>query len=57
MILGQMQNPAIFPADHFSDLLGRLPADIDLDALARQTKAIDKGAPVAGEIRMRGIST
>jgi hypothetical protein len=32
-------------------------ADIDLDALARQTKAIDKGAPVAGEIRIGGIST
>jgi hypothetical protein len=28
-----------------------------LDALARQTKAIDKGAPLAGEIRIGGIST
>jgi hypothetical protein len=37
-----MQNPASFPADQFSDLLGRLPADIDLDALARQTKAIER---------------
>jgi hypothetical protein len=37
-----MQNPACFPADQFSDLLGRLPADIDLDALARQTKAIER---------------
>jgi hypothetical protein len=32
-------------------------ADIDLDALARQTKAIDKGAPLVGEIRIGGIST
>jgi hypothetical protein len=37
-----MQNPASFPADQFSELLGRLPADIDLDALARQTKAIER---------------
>ena len=37
-----MQNPTSFPADQFSELLGRLPADIDLDALARQTKAIER---------------
>jgi len=37
-----MQNPASLPADQFSDLLGRLPADLDLDALAWQTKAIER---------------
>ncbi len=37
-----MRNPASLPADQFSDLLGRLPADIDLDALARRTKAIER---------------
>lgn len=35
-----MQTTASLPGDQFSDLLGRLPADLDLDALARQTKAI-----------------
>jgi Transposase DDE domain len=37
-----MQNPASLSADQFSELLRRLPADIDLDALARQTKAIER---------------
>ena len=37
-----MQNTASLPADQFSDLLGRLPADLDLDALAWQTKAIER---------------
>ena len=37
-----MQNTASLPADQFSDLLGRLPHDLDLDALAWQTKAIER---------------
>jgi hypothetical protein len=35
-----MQNTASLPADRFGELLRRLPADLDLDALAQQTKAI-----------------
>jgi hypothetical protein len=52
-----MQNTASLPADQFSDLLGRLPHDLDLDALAWQTKAIerkrkiDTGTEVDPEIR------
>jgi hypothetical protein len=37
-----MRNTASFPADQFSDLLLRLPPDLDLDGLARQTKAIQR---------------
>jgi hypothetical protein len=44
-----MQNTASVPADQFSDLLKRLPADLDLDALALEPKIqrkrkIDGGA-------------
>lgn len=35
-----MQNTASLPADQYEALLLRLPPDLDLDALARQTKAI-----------------
>lgn len=35
-----MQTTASLPADRYSDLLQRLPATLDLDDLARQTKAI-----------------
>ena len=35
-----MQTTASLRADWFDALLGRLPTDLDLDALARQTKAI-----------------
>jgi hypothetical protein len=35
-----MQSPPSIPLDHYSDLLGRLPADLDLDVLARETGAI-----------------
>ena len=41
-----MQNIASPPADQFSDLLGRLPPDLDLDKLARQTKAIERNRKV-----------
>ena len=37
-----MQNTASVPTDSFADLLKRLPADIDLDRLARETKAIQR---------------
>src|SRR5258708_5339573 len=37
-----MQNTASLPADRFDELLRRLPADLDLDALAQQTKAIER---------------
>jgi hypothetical protein len=37
-----MQNTASLPADRFDELLRRLPADLDLDGLAHQTKAIER---------------
>jgi hypothetical protein len=37
-----MQNTASLPADRFDELLRRLPADLDLDTLAQQTKAIER---------------
>jgi hypothetical protein len=40
MIPGEMQTPASSLIDPFPDLLQRLPAGLDLDNLARQTKAI-----------------
>ena len=41
-ILGQMQNTASLPADQFEELLRRLPPSLDLDKLARETKAIER---------------
>jgi hypothetical protein len=40
LILG-IDATASLPIDHFSDVLGRLPPDLDLDALAFETKAIE----------------
>src|SRR5271157_912754 len=37
-----MQTTASLPADQFDALLRRLPTDLDLDSLARQTKAIER---------------
>src|SRR5450755_4535431 len=37
-----MQTTASVPADQFSDLLNRLPAGLDLDRLALETKAIQR---------------
>jgi hypothetical protein len=37
-----MHTMASLPADRFDELLRRLPADLDLEALARQTKAIER---------------
>jgi Transposase DDE domain len=37
-----MHTTASLPPDQYSTVLGRLPADLDLDALARQTKAIER---------------
>jgi hypothetical protein len=41
-----MQNTASPPADQYEAVLGRLPPDLDLDALARQTKAIERGRKI-----------
>jgi hypothetical protein len=38
-----MHNAASLPADQFDDLLRRFPAALDLDVLARQSKAIERG--------------
>ena len=37
-----MQAAASLPGDSFGDILARLPAGLDLDALALQTKAIER---------------
>ena len=37
-----MQTSACLPVDRFDELLRRLPANLDLDVLARQTKAIER---------------
>jgi len=37
-----MQTTASLPADQFEELLRRLPADLDLDRLAQETKAIER---------------
>ena len=37
-----MQPTASLPADRFDDLVRRLPSDLDLDALAHRTKAIER---------------
>ena len=37
-----MPTTASVPTDQFPDLLKRLPADLDLDALALETKAIQR---------------
>src|ERR1700729_2805733 len=37
-----MQNMASVPMDQFTDLLERLPAGLDLDSLALETKAIQR---------------
>jgi hypothetical protein len=42
MILGQMQPTASLPADQFDELLRRLPTNLDLDSLARETRAIER---------------
>jgi IS4 transposase len=42
-----MQSIASLPADQYSDLLGRLPRALDLDALAFQTKAIERRRDIA----------
>lgn len=46
---------ASLPTDHFSDVLGRLPPDLDLDALAFETKAIERRREIsdgAGLLRL-----
>jgi hypothetical protein len=43
-----MPDIASLPADQFENLLRRLPADLDLDALAHQTKAIERERELTG---------
>ena len=43
-----MQNTASVPTDQFPDLLKRLPAGLDLDMLARETKAIQHDRKIGG---------
>ena len=43
-----MQNPASVRTDQFPDLLNRLPAGLDLDTLARETKAIQRDRKIGG---------
>src|SRR5450631_2104440 len=43
-----MQNTASVPTDQFPELLTRLPAGLDLDTLARETKAIQRDRKIGG---------
>src|SRR5471032_647336 len=43
-----MQNTASVPTDQFPELLTRLPAGLDLDTLARETKAIQRDLKICG---------
>lgn len=43
-----MQTTASVPTDQFPDLLQRLPAGLDLDVLARETKAIQRDRNIRG---------
>ncbi len=42
-----MHHTASLPADHFDEVLRRLPADLDLDALALRTRAIERQRKIA----------
>jgi len=42
-----MHHTASLPADHFDEVLRRLPSDLDLDALALRTKAIERQRKIA----------
>jgi len=42
-----MPHPASASPDGFDELLRRLPSDLDLDALARETGAIQRGRKLA----------
>ena len=49
-----MQQLASLPADHFSDVLGRLAPGLDLDDVARRTKAIERRRVVGdGSVLLR----
>jgi hypothetical protein len=47
-----MEHISALPADQFDALLKRLPCDLDLDDLARQTKAIERGRKVVSGITL-----
>jgi len=47
-----MQTTASLPADQYSDLLSRLPTDLDLDGLAKTTKAIERKRKLGGGAKL-----
>jgi hypothetical protein len=47
-----MQNAASVPPDQFPDLLKRLPVGLDLDTLARETKAIQRDRKIGGGVNL-----
>lgn len=49
---GEMEQPPSLPSHQFGALLKRLPADLDLDELARQTKAIERDRKVTSGITL-----
>jgi Transposase DDE domain len=51
-----MQNTASLPPDRFDDLLRRLPAHLDLDALARQTKAIERNREIDSGLQIMRLA-
>jgi hypothetical protein len=51
-----MQNTVSLPADRFDDLLRRLPAHLDLDTLARQTKAIERKREIDSGIQIMRLA-
>jgi hypothetical protein len=51
-----MQNTASLPADRFDDLLRRLPARLDLEALARETKAIEREREIDSGIQLMRLA-
>jgi hypothetical protein len=51
-----MQNAASVPADQFPDLLKRLPVGLDLDTLARETKAIQRDGKIGGGAKLSRLA-
>ena len=51
-----MQNTASVPTNQLSGLLNRLPAGLDLDTLARGTKAIQRDRKIGGGANLLGLA-
>ena len=51
-----MQNAASVLTDHFTDLSTRLPAGLDLDALALETKAIQRKRELSDRASLLGLA-